>query len=491
MTQTDLKRKTINGFFWSLLENVFSQGLNILFSIILIKILPIKEFGLLGEISIAISIAQVFIDSGLSQALIRKQNCTNIDLSTVFWVNMVIGIFTYSLIWVFAPIFALFFKEPQLILLLRVSALSLIIGSLTIIQQTILIKEFNFRVNTKITTLGSVISGSVSIIMALLGFGIWSLIWKNIVNQAVVSILLWSHNHWKPLKLFNFPSFKELFGFGSNILIISIIATIFRNIYNAIIGKCYSLILLGHYTNANTYSSLPSNIFLNMTNKVSYPILSTMQNDNIKLRDSCRKLIQTMMYISFFVMFGLAAMAKSLLIVVIGIKMLPSVVFFQILCLAYSILPMHVINQNILKIKGHSNLFLKTELIKYLVFIPFILAGILYGLEVLIIGIVLFYWISFFVNAMYSNKLISYSVLNQMVDFIPVMLITLIPAIIVYVLSYVYQSHMYFLLAWQIIVYVGIVCGLSILFKIEAFYEIKNILINKLTILNLVKTIKK
>jgi O-antigen/teichoic acid export membrane protein len=303
--------------------------------------------------------------------------------------------------------------------------------------------------------------------------------------------MMWQHNKWSPELSFNKKIFSELFSFGSNILIISIVASILKNFYNLIIGKNYSATILGYYTNAEQYSTLPSSTISNITNKVGFPVLSEIQDDNIRLKNTIRKLTKTIMYISFFVMFGLAAVAEPLFFVLFGEKWLPAVPFFQTLCLAYSITPMHIINHNIMKVKGRSDLFLKTELIKYLLFIPFLYLGITFGINVLVAGIVVLYWIGFVINALYSGKLIEYSISGQFLDFFPMLLLFAIPAALVYFMGRFLEMGNFSLLIIQSTVYLSVSVLLSVILKITAYLEIKEILLNKFTINNLVNTINK
>jgi len=216
-----------------------------------------------------------------------------------------------------------------------------------------------------------------------------------------------------------------------------------------------------------------------------------MQNDNQRLKSSIHKLITIVMYISFVVMFGLAAIARPLFAIVLGAKWLPSVVMFQTLCIAYSISPMHIINQNIMKIKGRSDLFLKTEIIKYVVFTPLLVVGAIYGIEVLIAGIVFFYWIGFLINAIYSRKLIDYSIISQSFDFLPVMGIDFFPAIITWSLGVFLSLSNIMLLSVQIVLYPALVVILSVLFRLPAFYELLQILKDRLTLANFVNTISR
>jgi len=491
MGTSNLKRKAASGFFWSMLEGVFSQGLGMIFGIILARMLSPNEFGVLGMITIFISIAQVFVDSGLSQALIRKQNCTHHDYTTIFWANIFLGGLSYIIIWAAAPYISDFFDKPELTQLTRIASIVIIIGSFTLIQQTILVKNVDFKTLTKISTVGTFVSGAVSLVLAFYGFGVWSLVWRTIINQAVRSLMMWQHNKWSPQLSFDRKIFLELFSFGSNILIISIIASILKNFYNLIIGKNYSATILGYYTNAEQYSTLPSSTISNITNKVTFPILSEIQDDNIRLKNTIRKLTKTIMYVSFFIMFGLAAVAKPLFFVLFGEKWLPAVPFFQTLCLAYSITPMHIINHNIMKVKGRSDLFLKTELIKYLLFIPFLYLGIVYGINVLVAGIVILYWIGFVINAMFSGKLINYSISGQFLDFSPMILLFAMPASLVYFMGWFLEIGNFSLLVIQSSVYLAISVILSVILKVTAYLEIKEILHNKLTFNNFVKTINK
>jgi O-antigen/teichoic acid export membrane protein len=234
---------------------------------------------------------------------------------------------------------------------------------------------------------------------------------------------------------------------------------------------------------------MPSSTISSITNKVSYPVLSEMQDDNQRLKSSIHKLITIVMYISFVIMFGLAAVARPLFAIVLGAKWLPSVVMFQALCIAYAISPMHVINQNIMKIKGRSDLFLKTEIIKYLVFTPLLIFGAFYGITALIAGIVFFYWIGFLINAIYSKRLLGYSMIDQSLDFLPVMGIAFVPAIITWSLHLFMPLSDIILLTVQIIIYPGLVVLLSVLFRLPAFYELIQIFKDKLTITNFINTI--
>jgi O-antigen/teichoic acid export membrane protein len=281
---------------------------------------------------------------------------------------------------------------------------------------------------------------------------------------------------------------REMFSFGSNILLISIISALYKNFYNLIIGKNYSETILGYYTNAEQYSSMPSITISGVTSKVSYPVLSEIQNDDVRLKSSISKLIKTVMYLSCIVMFGLTAVAKPLFFILFGEKWLHSVPIFQALCLAYVISPMHAINHNIMKVKGRADLFRKTEIIKYLLFTPIFFLGVFYGLKVLIAGIIIFYWMGFIVNAMYSKKLINYSIWSQLRDFLPEMIIIGALAILIFSIGILWNLNNITLLLIQGILYLILLIFLSKVFKFSSYQELLEIANNKINLKNLEKS---
>ena len=226
-----LKQKTVKGLSWSIIDQIGNQGISFIVGIILARLLSPREFGLIGMITIFIALSESFINSGFSDALIRKKNCTNTDYSTVFYFNLIVGILFTAILYFSAPAIATFFDESELIPIVRVMGIILIIDSLTIIQRTILTKRIDFKLQTRISIIASIGSGVVAIIMAFNGYGVWSLVIQRISRQALNSFFLWLWNNWRPKLIFSIKSFKELFGFGNKLLISGLISTIFQNIY--------------------------------------------------------------------------------------------------------------------------------------------------------------------------------------------------------------------------------------------------------------------
>jgi len=411
-----LRQKTLRGLKWSFIDSFASQGIHFVIGIILARLLVPKDFGLMGMLAIFIALSQSVIDGGFSQALIRKQNCRQVDFNTVFYFNLLIGIVFYALLYFGAGLIAGFFNESQLASLARVLGLVLVINSLGLIQRTIITKEIDFKLKTKISLVASLISGGISIGMALNGFGVWSLAGKLIAHQFAATVLFWLWIKWRPTKAVSVQAFKEMFGFGSRLLVSGLIDTTYQNIYSLIIGKYFSVTDLGYFLKADEISKIPSQNLHGIISRVSYPTLSTLQDETAKLKSAYKKLIQTTMYITFILMIGLAATAQGIIRVLIGDSWLPVVPYLQLLCFVGMLYPLQALNLNMLMVKGRSDLYLRLEVIKKVLAIPTIVIGIVFGIKIMIAGMIVNSLIAYYLNSYWSGRLIGYSVKEQVAD---------------------------------------------------------------------------
>jgi O-antigen/teichoic acid export membrane protein len=470
-----LKEKTISGMIWSFSDSMAGQVIQFIVGLILARILTPAEFGLVGMITVFIAVSQSFIDSGFSQALIRKPDVSENDYSTVFYFNIFAGLIFFLLFLLAAPGIARFYNEPELQPLVRILSLTLIINSFGLIQRTILTRAIDFRLQTRITVSAAIISGSLGIYMALNGYGVWSLVWKSLTGYLVQTILLWYYSTWKPKLIFSYRSFRELFSFGSKLLASGLLDTIYRNIYPLIIGKFFSAQDLGYYSRADQFNKFPSQNITGAVQRVSYPALSLVQDDPDKLKRGYRQVITTTMFITFFIMLGMAATAKNLIIVLIGERWLPSVPYLQLLCVGGMLFPLHAINLNMLKVKGRSDLFLRLEIIKKIMAIPVIAAGIYLGIYVMLAGMALHSFIAYFMNSHYSGRLIGYPVAEQLRDILPTFTVALTISAIVFCISIVIDVGPLFMLIIQVLSGVAlsvIVCEIS---GLKSYLEIKSL----------------
>ena len=477
-----LKDKTISGLTWSFIDNFSSLGIQFIVGIVLARLLSPKEFGLIGLITIFIAISATFIDSGFSNSLIRKKDCTQKDYSTIFYFNLLASVILYLLLYFLAIPISDFFSEPKLVDIIRIIGISLILSSFGIIQRAILTKRVDFKLQTKVSVITSLISGGIAIYMAYTGYGVWSLVWKTISAAFITSLLLWLWNRWYPHIIFNYKIFKEHFKFGYKLLLSGIINTLYLNIYYIIIGKYFSTIELGYYTRAEQFSNLPSSNITGVVSRVSYPVLSQLQSEPEKLKEGYDRIIKTTMFISFILMFGLAAAAKPFVLTLIGEKWINSVLYLQLLCFSGMLYPLHALNLNILNVKGRSDLFLRLEVFKKLLAIPVILVAIFMGIKSMLIGFIILSFVTYFVNAYWSGKLIDYSFKEQVIDLVPSFLLSVFIGLVVFGLGFILDIRPVFLLILQISIGGLLTIILSQIMKIEGYIEIRNVIKSKLAI---------
>jgi len=475
-----LKQKTISGTIWSFIDSFANQGIQFIAGIILARILSPTEFGLIGMLAIFIALSQSFVDSGFTNALIRKQDCTQTDYSTVFYFNFVVGIIFYLILFFFARSISVFFNEPQLELLLQVLGLGLILNALGMIQRTILTKNINFKLQTRVSVVSSTLSGLIAISMAYNGFGVWSLVALTLSRFGFTSLFLWMWTKWRPSLIFNKESFKELFSFGNKLLISGLIDTAYRNIYYLIIGKYFSVVELGYYTRADQFQALPSQQLTGIFGRVSYPILSTIQDDVRKLRTAYKRIIKSTMLITFVLMLGMVAIAKPMIITLIGEQWLPSVIYLQLLCFVGMFYPLHALNLNMLQVQGRSDLFLRLEIIKKVLAVPVIIIGILYGIKIMILGMLINTIIAYYINSYWSGKSIGYSSFEQVKDIFPSFLLAFTVAVIVYILGDIIDLSNIWIMATQIIAGTVLTIILAEIFKLNSYLYVKEIVFNNL-----------
>jgi len=475
-----LKDKTLQGLFWSFLDNFSRLGIGFITGIILARLLTPHDFGLIGMITIFIVISQSIIDSGFSQALIRKKECTQLDYSTVFFFNLLVGILLYVILFLSSGLISRFFSEPQLIQIIPIIGLSIILNSLGLIQTTILTRKLDFKLQTRISIISTILSGIVGIGMALMGYGVWSLVFRSVLGSFISLLLLWTWNAWRPSKSLSRSSFNDLFSFGSKLLLSGLIDKVYNNIYLVVIGKFFSAAELGFFTRANMFQRLPSENITNVIQRVSYPVLSSMNNDQTQLKTGYQKLIKSTMLVSFVLMLGMAASAEPLILTLIGEKWQPSVIYLQLLCFVGMLYPLHALNLNILNVKGRSDLFLKLEIFKKLLAIPVIFIGIYYGIAEMIVGMIVVSVISYFLNSYYSGRVINYSSLAQLRDIMPSFVLALFNAVIVYFIGKYLPAPTVVVLIVQLLISVFIIITIAESLKLKDYLFIKAIVVEKL-----------
>lgn len=477
---TNLKNKTVTGMFWSLGEQFGRHGINILITLALARLLSPKDYGLIGLTTIFFAIATAIVEGGFKNALIRKKDLNQTDRSTVFYTNLVVSVILYVVLFFSSPLIALLFHEPRLTSLLRFIGIQIIVYAFQVVQVADLSRKMNFKTQVKITLPSGIVAGTVAVIMAWKGLGVWSLATQMVLSGFLTSVFYWVHNRWWPSLVFSWNSLEELFSFSSKLLLSSLLSTTFNNLYTFIIGMFFSTQLLGYYSFAMRINKMSAEQITAALQRVSYPALASLQNEKDKLLAGYRRIIQCSAHVIFPMMVFIALGSQSLLKLLFGDKWLPAVPFIQVLCVIGAMYPLNAINLNILYVKGRSDLFLKLEIIKKILVIGMLLITIPMGIRYLLIGQAILSIIAYFLNSSYSARLIDYSVIKQLRDQIPTFISSAaMAASLVLTNMLVYESITLQVLS---LVVVGIVSYISAseILKINAYYTIRELLLKKL-----------
>lgn len=482
MAEESLRKQAVRGVGWSFADSMLGQGITFIVGLVLARLLSPDEYGLIGIITIFITVFNSIVDSGFSNALIRKNDATDKDYNTMFLVNMGISVVLFGLMFLCAPFIAQFFARPELTALCRVMGIVVVINALSIVQNTVLTKRLDFKTKTKASFISSIISGVVGIVMAYSGYGVWALVGQQISRQLLNTICLWIFNRWFPNFTFSIVSFREMWKFGWKLLVSAMIDTTWKEIYQVVIGKCYSPATLGLYTRASQFSSICSSNLTTIIQRVSYPALSKMQDDRARLKNGYKRVIKITMLVTFTLMLGLGGCAKSLILVLIGEQWLPCVPMLQIVCFSMMFYPLHALNLNMLQVQGRSDLFLKLEIIKKCIAVIPLLLGVFIGIYWMLMGSVITGIFALYLNAYYSGPYLKYSIWEQAMDILPSFLMSLTMFAILFAISFMPISP-FLMLPLQIAIGAIFTFAICEIRKPDEYLELKGIaapVINKI-----------
>lgn len=476
MSEPSLRNKTIKGVGWSAADAFLGQGITFVVGIVLARLLSPEEYGMIGICLIFTTILNGIVDSGFSNAIIRKKEATNEDYNTMFITNMVVSVVLYALLYFSAPLISSFF-QMELTSIVRVIGLVLIINGLSLTQQTNLTKKIDFKTKTKASIVSAIISGAIGIGMAYAGFGVWALVAQLLSKQIVYTICLWILNRWWPNFHFSIDSFKYMWGFGWKLLVGGLLDNIWNQMYQVVVGKFYSPATLGQYTRGYQYANIFSANITSIVQRVTYPVLAEVQDKKERMLAAYRKVIKTTMFVTCVCMISLGAVAEPLIYCLIGEKWHQAATFLPLICISMSLYPLHAINLNMLQVQGRSDIFLYLEIVKKIIAIGPLCIGIFYDIYWMLIGSIITGFICFFLNSYYTGKKLGYSSWKQLKDVAPSYGVALVIALAVYFLKYLPLSH------W-VILSVQIVLGVIVFFvvcemtKLNEYKEVKNIVLS-------------
>jgi teichuronic acid exporter len=467
-----LRSKTLQALSWSFIESVASRTVQFAIGVVLARLLFPEQFGLIGMLSVFMAVAQTFLDSGFGAALIQRREATVIDTCSIFYFNIAIGFVVAGLLCLTAPWIADFFGQPILVPLTRILSLTVVINSFGLIQSTILIKQINFKTETMVSLTAVLASGSVGIVLAMTGFGVWSLAVQQVGSSLFRTILLWLLTPWRPELIFNFGSLKRMFGFGSRVLSTGLIAQVFDNIYVLIIGKLFSATDLGFFTRAQSLQGLPTQALSGMVARVAFPVFSSIQDDKFRLKKAMKKALKTLCLVHFPMMVGLLVIARPLVLLLLTEKWTGSILYLQLLCIVGLLYPVHVINLILLQALGRSDLSLRLEVLKKLLIVISVAITWRWGITVMIYGMIAVSFISYYLNSYYAGLLIDYAISDQVKDFSPYLIMAIVMGMVVYGTGLLVTHTLWLLLIVQMTIGFAVYVGLGRLFRPTAFIEV-------------------
>jgi O-antigen/teichoic acid export membrane protein len=464
---SSLKSKTINALIWNSIQRFGVLLLSFLCNLVLARLLSPSDFGSIAMLSLFIELSRIFIDSGFGAAIIQKKNITQKDLSTIFFWNLTVSVILVIILYFSAPAIAEFYQIPLLEDILRIQSISLIINSFCIIQTCKLTKELKFKI-LSVRGIFSALAGSlIAIVMAFFNYGVWSLVAKELIAGIVSVFLLWAIVKWRPVLIFSWTSFKELFSYGSKLLLSSLINTLYMNIQTLVIGRFFSAKDLGYYSQANKLESLSATSLTTIVGQVTFPVFSSISDDYERLKDVVRKNMKTINFMAFPLLIFLIIIAKPLIVFLFTDKWLNSVPFFQILCINGMLSPLNTANTQIFKAIGRSDIYFKLQLIKRIVGIGIILYSVQFGIMAMMWATAIVSYVFYAINLYFTHRYFIYSVSEQLKDIIPIFIVSLLSGGITYFLLFQINLANIMTLLTGIVLFSAFYIGLSHICKID------------------------
>lgn len=478
MMNSDIKSKTVSNMIWRFAERSAAQVVSFIVSIVLARLISPKEYGSITLIMVFTSILQVFVDSGMGNALIQKKDSDDLDFSSVFYFNFIICIILYSLMFVIAPFIGDFYEDSSLVSLTRVISLTLIISGVKGIQQAYVSKHLLFKRFFYSTLGGTLFSAIIGITMAYMGFGCWALVAQQLSNATIDTLILWLTVTWRPKLIFSFKRLKGLFSYGWKLLVSSLFDVGYNNLRNLIIGKIYSPADLAYYNKGQQFPSLIVTNINTSIDSVLLPVMAAAQDDTIVVKSMTRKSIKMSSYIMWPLMVGLSVCAKPLIIVLLTERWLDSVFFLRIFCFTYVLWPIHTANLNAIKAMGRSDEFLKLEIIKKSIGVISILIAMPFGVHIMAIAYLITGPISAVINAFPNKRLLDYSFKEQIEDLVPYIGLSLAMGLIIWPIQYLPIGNIAIIIL-QVLSGAMIYVISSRIFRIDMFFELLNMMRRK------------
>lgn len=470
ISQHNLKQKAASSMVWTAFQKYTKMGVTFISGIILARLLTPFDYGCIGMLAIFMTLAEAFIDGGFGAALIQKKNPTQDDYSTIFFWNIGMAGFLYIVLFFCAPAISRFYNIPVLCDVLRVQGIVLFIYAFNLVQRNQLRKRLDFKILSIISITTAIISLCITIFLAYKGFGVWALVTQNLISAAIPSLFFWFYVKWRPVFIFSKQSFKELFGFGFYMFLTHLINTFAMQLQGLLIGKVYNPSTLGYYSKAHGTEALASHSISSIMTQVTYPLYAAVQDNKQVMINMIRRLIMTLSYISFPIMFILILLAEPIFILLYSDRWAQSIPYFQALCLAGLPNCLQAVNMQTIAAIGKSKVMFRWTIIKRVVGISAVVVGLmLFGMKGLLGGLFINSWFAYFVHVGLVSKYVGYKWTDQLKDLMAVSIVAAIAAVVSFLIGLFLGFGMYLNGAIVLVVYLIIYLGWSLIFKPEAF----------------------
>lgn len=470
MAKKNLKQKAASSMVWTAIQKYSNMAVNFVSGIVLARLLTPFDYGCIGMLSIFMVLSESFIDGGFGSALIQKKHPTQEDYSTIFFWNLGVAFILYCVLFFCAPAISRFYGIPLLCDVLRVQGLLLFIYAFNLIQRNQLRKTLNFKILSIISITTSIIALGITIFLAYKGFGVWALVVQKLFTVGVPALFFWFYVKWRPILVFSWKSFKELFGFGFYMLLTHIINSFASQLQGLLIGKMYNPATMGYYSKAHTTEALASHTISSIMTQVTYPLFASVQDNRSALINMIKRLTMTIAYITMPAMFILMLTAKPLFVLLYSERWLQSIPYFQVLCAAGIVSCLISVNTQPIAAIGKSKEMFSWTIVKRIVGLAAIIVGLVFfGMKGLLCGVLINTWFAYLVNAWLVSKYIGYKLTSQLMDLMPVTIVAVLAAVISYFVGYFSGFEMYLKGFVVLIVYLVIYLGWSLIFKPEAY----------------------
>ena len=456
--EENLKHKTVVSTVWASIQQFGRMGIAFIGNIVLARLLMPEDYGTIGMLAIFMAVANVFIDSGLGNALIQRKEANEVDFSTIFFFNLGMSVFLYFLLCLFAPRIARFYDTDILVDLLRIYGLVLIVNALSIIQSTRLRKQLDFKTAAISTLIANVVCTIVGIYMAYRGFGVWSLVVMYLVEAVVRTVLLWFQCKWMPKLAFSIKSLLSLFKYGGFLLANSLLYTLRRNVLSMVLGKLYTARDLGMYSQAKKLEDVPVTGISSVIEQVSFSVFSELQDDAERFKLMQQRSLKILAFICFPLMFLMMVVAEPLIVFLFTEKWIEAVPYLQVLCFMGIAVCLQPVNANVVNAMGYSGLFFKWSVYKTIIMFVFIWVGSYWGIFGLLTAFVAYNVVAYIISAVLAERFTHYTLWQQIKDMMPIMLISLFIAIGVWFVQYFVHSYIA-LLVIQLVLYAALFMG--------------------------------